>query len=84
MASASLSSVLLLLVLVQHCFTFPGGPPTIVCSDLRPLHPGAPSNGSGGFVIGTDIPIEGGGYSYTAGTTYEGQLNISAAWLWCS
>jgi hypothetical protein len=81
MASAGL---LLLLVLVQRCFANPGGPPVSVCQDLRPRHPGAPSTGTGGFVVDTDIPRDGGGggFRYTAGTTYEGEFAVLTAFIW--
>ena len=69
------SVALLLVVSLQGCLAFSGGPPISVCSTLRPMHPGDPSSGNGGYVITTDIPmsIAESGYAYVPNTTYTGR-----------
>ena len=76
--------VLFLILLVTHgAFSYPGGPPTSICSNSPEvfLRPGAshgnPQAGNGGFLISTDLPLSednAGGYNYTAGRLYTGRL----------
>ena len=72
--------VLLFLAAVSCALGYSTGPPTSVCTSLTPSHPGQPvTSNNGGYIITTDIPINGDstGYVYEADQTYTGILAIT-------
>ena len=72
-------SLLSVLVMIGLSWAMSTGPPNnaqIVCEGISP-DPGAhltvASDGNGGYVIATDIPLNGSYYRYDEGTTYTGR-----------
>ena len=80
-----LRCLLSVLVTVGLSWGMSTGPPDnaqVVCEGISPdpaAHLAPASDGNGGYVIATDIPLNGSYYQYDEGMTYKG-MDFSKIW----
>lgn len=78
-----LRSLLSVLVAISLSWALPSGPPNnalIVCEGISPdpgAHLSPAGDGNGGYVIATDIPLNGSYYQYDEGISYTGKMDFN-------